>query len=136
MEVKVKKIIIFMQMLVLAVVLFSGCGTETDSSEKGPGHTSDTATDTQTDSTENTVYTVVITDQDKEAVQGCIVNFCDDSSCMAVVSDKHGTAQYSGAAYPYHIQVVKVPDGYSYDTSKEYIAEENGCKLDVTVVKD
>lgn len=81
-------------------------------------------------------YTVKITDQNKEAVQGCVVNFCDESSCATVVSDENGIAQYSGAAYPYHIQIVKVPDGYDYDTSQEYTAKENGEELAVTVTKD
>ena len=94
----------------------------------GSNDTKDNATDA--------IYTVTITDQNKEAVQGCVVNFCDDSSCATVVSDKNGIAKHSGVAYPYHIQIVKVPDGYSYDTSKEYVAEEDGYKLAVAVKKD
>lgn len=91
------------------------------------------------DNAENTadaIYKVTITDQNKEAVQGCVVNFCDDSSCATIVSDENGIARHSGVVYPYHIQVVKVPDGYSYDTSQEYVAKEDGDEISVTVTKD
>lgn len=91
---------------------------------------------TSSSALKDATYTVKITDQNKEAVQGCVVNFCDESSCATVVSDENGIAQYSGAAYPYHIQIVKVPDGYDYDTSQEYTAKENGEELAVTVTKD
>lgn len=91
---------------------------------------------TNSSTLKDATYTVKITDQNREAVQGCVVNFCDESSCATIVSDENGIAQYSGAAYPYHIQIVKVPDGYDYDTSQEYTAKEKGEELAVTVTKD
>ena len=41
-----------------------------------------------------------------------------------------------GEPYEYHLQVIKVPNGYSYDTKKEFYAEANGGEMTIVVTKD
>ena len=81
-------------------------------------------------------YTVTVKDQNGEGVSGCVVNFCDESSCTPVTQDKDGVYSFDGQPYAYHIQVVRIPDGYDYDTSIEYTADEAGGNIEVTLTKE
>ncbi len=80
-------------------------------------------------------YTVVFTDQFGDPVPGCLVNFCTDSTCTPVAADDQGVATFVGAPYPYHLQVIYAPEGYSIDTSLEYTADPEGGPLALTVEK-
>ena len=82
------------------------------------------------------VYTVAFVDQDGAPVPGCIINFCTDETCVPAVADENGIATFTGAPYAYHLQVIKVPEGYSFDTTQEFYAEEEGGELSFTVTRD
>lgn len=81
-------------------------------------------------------YTVTIKDQDGNGISGCMVNFCSESACNQVTSDADGVYSYSGEAYDYHIQLLKVPEGYTCDLSKEYTADREGGNIDITLTKE
>lgn len=81
-------------------------------------------------------YAVRFIDQNGDPVPGCIVNFCTDTFCMPVVADETGTAQFTGEPYAYHLQVLKVPAGYAFDTAQEFWTEENGGEITLTVTKE
>ncbi len=81
-------------------------------------------------------YTAVFVDQNGDPVPGCIINFCTDESCVPVTADENGVAVFTGMPYAYHLQVIKVPEGYSFDKSREFYAEENGGEMEFTVTKD
>ena len=85
---------------------------------------------------ETVVYTAIFTDQNGDAVPGCVINFCTDEACTPVFSDENGIATFEGAPYEYHLQVIKVPQGYSFDTTQEFIAPLLGGELEYTVNKD
>lgn len=78
-------------------------------------------------------YTVSVKDEDGNGVSGCVVNFCDESGCFTVTEDSGGIYSFEGPAYEYHIQVIKVPDGYSYDTTQEYTADKAGGSIEITL---
>jgi len=86
---------------------------------------------------ESAVSTYVITfvDQNGAPVPGCIVNFCTDEACVPTVADETGTAVFQGAPYAYHLQVIRVPAGYEFDTTQEFTADEAGGEMTFTVVK-
>ena len=81
-------------------------------------------------------YTVTFVDQDGAPVPGCIVNFCTDEACTPVIADESGVAVFTGAPYAYHLQVLKVPEGYAFDTSLELYTEESGGELTFTVTRE
>lgn len=81
-------------------------------------------------------YTVRFVDAQGNPVPGCIVNFCTDEMCLPVVADADGVAAYTGAPYAYHLQVIKVPDGYTFDTAQEFYAEVMGGEMTVTVGRE
>ena len=45
-------------------------------------------------------------------VAGVLVNFCTDTTCTPVTSAELGCAVFTGPPDQYHVQVVKVPDGW------------------------
>lgn len=75
------------------------------------------------------VYTVRFVDQDGAPVPGCIINFCTDTSCVPVVADENGVAVFAGEPFAYHLQVIRVPEGYGFDTQQEFYAEEEGGEM-------
>ena len=64
-------------------------------------------------------YCLHTVDQDGAPVPGVMVNFCTDTACTQMKSDENGTIAYDGAPDTYHIQVLKVPEGYSFDPDFE-----------------
>ena len=84
---------------------------------------------------EEATYTVSFADQNGDPVPGCVINFCTDETCEPVFSDENGVASYTGAPYAYHLQVIKVPEGYEFDTAQEFVADVLGGALSFTVNK-
>ena len=91
--------------------------------------------DAEEDASAERTYTVTFVDQHGDPVPGCVVNFCTDELCAPVFADDAGVATYTGAPYAYHLQVIKVPEGYSFDTSQEFTANPEGEALTVEVEK-
>ena len=64
-------------------------------------------------------YILHMTDQYGEPVSGVMANFCTDAACNTMVSDEKGIITVSGAPENYHVQLLKVPEGYSFDNEFE-----------------
>ena len=60
-------------------------------------------------------YIVHILDQYGAPVAGAAVIFCTDSACTPCISDGSGIAAFNGAPENYHVQLMKVPEGYAFD---------------------
>lgn len=66
-------------------------------------------------------YTVYCYDVDGGAdVNGVVVNFCTDTACTPVTSADMGAAVFTGAPEQYHVQVVKVPEGWKLVDEAEW----------------
>ena len=68
-------------------------------------------------------YTVHVVDQEGEPVEEAAVNFCTDASCVPRESDQNGLITFNGMPAVYHIQLVDVPEGYSYDEDFEFYTD-------------
>ncbi|MBQ8954638.1 MAG: redoxin domain-containing protein [Clostridia bacterium] len=97
-----------------------------DGSERSAGGAADTGL---------AAYTVTFIDQNGDPVPGCIINFCTDETCVPTVANEEGVATFEGEPYPYHLQVIRVPNGYEFDTAQEFTAEPNGGELAFVVTK-
>ena len=64
-------------------------------------------------------YGLHVADQDGAPVPGVYVNFCTDTACVMCFSDEDGLISFDGAPDRYHVQVLKVPEGYSLDEESE-----------------
>ncbi len=64
-------------------------------------------------------YVLYVVDQYGEPVPGTYVNFCTDRTCTLAQSDENGVITFEGAPDSYHIQLLKVPEGFSFDPEFE-----------------
>ena len=72
-------------------------------------------------------YIMHVVDQDGNPVEEVTVNFCTDVSCVPKESDEDGLITFTGAPDAYHVTIVDVPDGYSWDENYEmYTARTYG----------
>lgn len=72
-------------------------------------------------------YILHVVDQDNNPVEGVAVNFCTDTACTPQETDETGTITFNGEKGKYHIQIIEVPDGYSWDEDFDmYTTEEYG----------
>ena len=69
-------------------------------------------------------YTLYVRDQNGEAVPGVMVNFCTDTACIMQQADENGTIAFEGEPYNYHVQLLKAPEGYSFDPNFELFTGE------------
>lgn len=75
----------------------------------------------------SSLYYLVFTDQNGEPVEGIMANVCDDATCTQMTSDENGIVAFALPSFEYHVQIIKVPEGYEYDTSAEtYVSAEGG----------
>ena len=93
------------------------------------GDTSDVEIITEAD------FTVTFVDQDGNPVPGCAVNFCTDEACTLAIGDENGVISFTGAPYAYHVQILSVPEGFSYDETQEFYTKENGDDLVITLTR-
>lgn len=71
------------------------------------------------DGTPATLYNVYVCDQDENPVPGVYVNFCTDTTCEPRVSDENGAICFVADPASYHLKILKVPEGYSFDADFE-----------------
>ena len=95
--------------VLLALLLLSGCLTGC-----GSGAAEEPALCT---------YTVHCRSEAGDALEGVMLNFCTDSACSPVFSGASGEAVFSGAPDRYHVQVVRIPEGWELDGAAEWITE-------------
>ena len=60
-------------------------------------------------------YVLHIVDQDGAPVPGTTVNFCTDTTCSTLKADENGVITFDGTPDVYHVQLLKAPEGYSFD---------------------
>jgi len=72
-------------------------------------------------------YIIHVVDQNNNPVEEVTVNFCTDTACTPQETDETGTITYEDEPYKYHVQIIDVPEGYSYDESFDmYTTAEYG----------
>ncbi len=81
------------------------------------------------------VWTVTFTDPYGEPVPGCAVNFCTDTFCTTITAGGQGVAVFRGEPGIYYVRVTRVPEGYAFDTSREYWSEIGGGEYFFTVTR-
>lgn len=64
-------------------------------------------------------YVLHVADQYGSPVPGVYLNFCTDAACSLAVSGGDGTLVFSGMPCEYHVQLLMVPEGYSFDEGFE-----------------
>ena len=78
-------------------------------------------------------YVISVVDQAGEGVPDVTVNICTDEACRIETTDETGKIAFTDAVQDYHLQVLKVPEGYSFDAAKEmYTGEATEFTIEIT----
>ena len=86
---------------------------------------SKTSPSSDTEDASKCTYTVVVTSQENgEGIEGVIINFCTDSTCVPVTTDEEGTAVFTAEPYKYHVQMIKCPEGFEMPEETDWYTEE------------
>ena len=86
---------------------------------------SKTSPSSDTEDASKCTYTVVVTSQENgEGIEGVIINFCTDSTCVPVTTNEEGTAVFTGEPYKYHVQMIKCPEGFEMPEETDWYTEE------------
>ncbi len=81
-------------------------------------------------------YILYIVDQNGAPVPGMIVNFCTDTACIPQKADDEGVIAFNGEPDVYHVQLLKAPEGYSFDADFEMFAGPAYGEWAVRIRKD
>ena len=65
-----------------------------------------------------------------------MANFCTDTACSLTQSDENGIISFDGAPDVYHIQLLKAPEGYSFDSGFELYTERTYGEWLLRISKD
>ena len=65
-------------------------------------------------------YVVRVVDQYGDPVPGVFVNFCTDTTCTVARGDDTGAIVFEGEPQVYHVQMLKAPQGYSFDAGFDF----------------
>ena len=81
-------------------------------------------------------YSLRYVDQNGDPVEGLIANICDDSACTPMFTDAGGEIFFQYPSFMYHIQVIRVPEGYEYDLTEESYLDTDGGSYTFVVTKN
>ena len=86
-------------------------------------------------STGDVDYVISFVDEEGKAVEGLMLQVCDDSLCQVFVSDSNGKCSFTLPAYGYELHLLKLPEGYEYVGEEALTAPENGGELEIVLKK-
>ena len=81
-------------------------------------------------------YILHVIDQDGAPVPDVRVKFCTDLTCMMQKSDETGTVTFAGAPDVYHVELYRVPEGYSFDPEFELVTETTYGEWNLRIRRD
>ena len=84
-------------------------------------------------------YQIVVSDQNKDPVEGVMINFCSEAqgTCRMDETKSDGTVFFEVPEDVYHIAILAVPSGYSYDQDVEmYTDNHYEFPINISIVRD
>ena len=86
------------------------------------------------DTNEDSLYRVIVIDEDGNPVPGVNVQFCSDTACMLGETDETGTAVFREEKGLYTVHILKAPEEY-IAVEEEYYVEEF-CDLTIFLYRE
>jgi thiol-disulfide isomerase/thioredoxin len=80
-------------------------------------------------------YSIRVSDQDSNPVEGVMVQLCTDKICKAAPTDSDGLSSFAEPAGVYEVHILKVPDGYKANEEIYHTQAVYG-ELNITIEKD
>ena len=82
-------------------------------------------------------YLISVVDQNEEPVPGVAMNFCSTDQCRLGTTDENGLLTLDLPQSEYHLAILDVPEGYSFEEGYEVNIEKNHTgPIVVTITKD
>ena len=133
-----RRILALLLSLAVFALCLAGCGGDSAAPTDPPATDAPEAPGTADEDVPEgqSAYTLIYRDQNGDPVPGLTANICDDDACTPMVTDENGTIHFVQASFAYHIQVLKVPEGYDFDRSQEFYTEATGGTYEFTVTKN
>lgn len=78
------------------------------------------------------LYNIYLVDENGDPVDGVMINVCTDETCTPSNTES-GFFGFNGDPFAYVIHVLKVPDGYAFDTTQEFVMDAEGDTLVITI---
>ena len=80
-------------------------------------------------------YTVRYVDQDGNAVAGVLLQVCNDETCQVFASDENGVCAFTLEPYAWELHTLRIPAGYTGDTTTITVAPVEGGELVFTLTR-
>ena len=86
--------------------------------------------------TKSPAYYLYVVDQAGDPVEGVSVNFCTDTASYPGTTDEGGYIVFVGTPQTYHVQIVSVPEGYSFSKEDEIDTPDKGSQFLMQITKN
>ncbi len=83
----------------------------------------------------NVRYTFRFQDEAGNPVGGVIANVCTETTCTPYTATEAGIISFEAAPEAYDVHIIKVPGGYAYDDSQNYVTDIGGGEAVFTLTK-
>ena len=80
-------------------------------------------------------YSILVTGENGEGIEGVMLQACDDSTCLALMTDADGKAGFEAQPFAWQIHVLGVPDGFE-KPEDEFPADNKGTEWNIVLKKD
>jgi len=104
--------------------------------EDAPGISWEYAEDEEPKAAQSEAYLLHLIDQYGDPVPDVKINFCTDVACALQIADENGLISFSAPLENYHVQLLKVPEGYSFDPGFELCTGDDFGEWDILIRKD
>ena len=99
--------------------LLSGEGSvESLSGESSEEETEESQLAARVETNDDSLYRVIVLDEDGSPVSGVMVQFCSDTACMMGETDETGTAIFEEPLGRYTVHILKAPEEYTADEAE------------------
>lgn len=99
--------------------LLSGEGSvESLSGESSEEETEESQLAARVETNDDSLYRVIVLDEDGSPVSGVMVQFCSDTACMMGETDETGTAIFEEPLGRYTVHILKAPEEYAADEAE------------------
>lgn len=89
----------------------------------------------ETSSGEDAEFVVSFVDEKGKAVEGVMLQVCDETLCQVFISDAEGLCRFTLPAYEYELHILMVPEGYEYEGEEVFTAPLNGGEIEIVLKK-
>lgn len=124
------------------LLLLCACGNNSDTEETTGADTTDAVT-TEADTTEaeaKAILTVKVVDAEGNAVEGAMVQLCNESNCFTAFTNAEGNGEFSETVVPEintncYLSLPYLPEGYEYTGEAKIYLNNGDSEFTFTVSK-